>query len=172
MSAEELRISIHKLLLTIHIITGWILPSNDFLDILLQQLELKITDSYENMNTDEIEHAFRSNSEVKDWGHNMNLNLIDEVLMPYISKRFELSKIEERIKEPAPEQKIYTDEEILNQRRGEIETAFQAMKQGRFPIIHTYFEEVLKEDGFIKNETIAEFFAAALSVRGKLYDGG
>jgi hypothetical protein len=55
-------------------------------------------------------------------------------------------------------QKIYSDEEILNGRRQEIETCFQAMKQGYYPIIHVYFDQVLRDDGLLKEgETALEF---------------
>lgn len=64
---------------------------------------------------------------------------------------------------PEEPQRIYTDTEILNQRRAEIEDAFQAMKDGRYPIIHIYFEEVLRWDGLLKEGvTVSDFFVKVL----------
>lgn len=61
-------------------------------------------------------------------------------------------------------QKIYSDEEILNERRGDIETAFQTMRTGRIPIVHVYFEEVLREDGLLnESENVSEFFVRKLN---------
>lgn len=83
-----------------------------------------------------------------------------------------------------PVQKIYTDVEILNLRRQEIETAFQAMKRGKMPIIFPYWYDVLKQDGLIKlrqeeqvpcgvevveGETIDEFFVRRLATTNNIY---
>lgn len=169
MSPDELSIAVKKMLLKISVITGWILPEREFMDILLEEFTLKILEDYFGVNLDEVAHAFRCNSGVKDWGKNLNINLFDEVMIPYINKRFELSKVEESVK-TVPEQKIYTDDQILNQRREEIELAFQAMKRGRMPIIHVYFHKVLQVDGLITEETIEEFLTKALATKEKLYD--
>lgn len=82
------------------------------MDILIDQLHKKLTESYANVNAEEVEYAFRNNSGVQDWGKAINLNLIDEVMQPYLSRRRDLSKIEEQknIKLlPAPE---VSDEEF------------------------------------------------------------
>lgn len=61
-------------------------------------------------------------------------------------------------------QKLYTDEEITNIRRGEIETAFQAMKQGKMPIVFPYWYEVLKSDEMLQEgENLDEFFVRKLN---------
>lgn len=167
----ELLEKVMLLLLNINIITGWVLPTNEYLGPLINQFLKKLQENYEMLNFEEIEFAIRnSGTIIKDWGKEMNLALIDEVLVPYSFQRFELSKIEEKIKNPEPIQKIYTDEEILNIRRGEIEQAFQALKKGGMPIIHVYFHEVLKQDGFIiEGLTIDEFFVKALGTFENLY---
>lgn len=97
MSATEIGISIHAILLKIHVVTGWVVPADDkILDILLDQFEKKLTESYSNVNADELEYAFRSlGTTVKDWGKTMNLSLIDEVMIPYLQTRAEISKLEE-----------------------------------------------------------------------------
>ena len=70
-------------------------------------------------------------------------------------------------------QKIYSDEEILNQRRGQIESAYQAIRSGHLPILHNYFFEVLYADellawnkscaGELCNETVEEFFVRKIN---------
>ncbi len=63
-----------------------------------------------------------------------------------------------------PEQKVYTDEEILNQRRGEIETFYQALRKGYLPILHIYFEEVLIKDNLLnEGENVEQFFVRKLN---------
>lgn len=96
--AAELPVITKNLLLKIHAITGWVVPEKDMLKMFLEQLMLKARENYADLNPDEILFAFRNNTEVKDWGKKMNLNLFDEVLIPYKNRRFELSHMEERVK--------------------------------------------------------------------------
>lgn len=87
------------LMIKIALITGWMVPEDQYQDILLDQFSKKMVESYPTINPDEVEFAFRSEgTTVKDWGKQMNLSLIDEVLIPYAEKRFSISKIEEQIK--------------------------------------------------------------------------
>lgn len=90
--------SVKILVFKISVITGWNLPEQqEVLNILYDQMGKKLMEDYSDLNTDEIEYAFRSfGTTVKDWGKNVNLSLIDEVLLPYKSKRLEVSQIEER----------------------------------------------------------------------------
>lgn len=117
MTDDARRVCSHTLLLKIHVLTGWVLPATkEFLDILLSQFCMKLSESYKTVNADEVEYAFRNNA-VKDWGKAMNLNLIDEVMAPYLTQRVELSKIEEQAKKP--KQIEYhgpdiTDEDLVN----------------------------------------------------------
>lgn len=114
MDADELLIVSKKLLLTINVIAGWVLPIDPFLGILEEQFCKKMTEGYSNLNADEIEYAFRNRGmEVKDWGRELNLTLIDEVLAPYIAQRVEISKIEENLSpnELVEAKKDLTDEE-------------------------------------------------------------
>ena len=65
----------------------------------------------------------------------------------------------DHVSRETPEQKIYSDEEILNERRGQIELAYQAIRTGHLPIIHVYFKEVLELDELLnEGETVEEFF--------------
>lgn len=165
MNDQELSLWPKALLLKIHVITGWVIPASDLLNILIDQFQKKLIEDYGNLNTEEVEYAFRkSGTVIKDWGKEMNLNLIDQVLIPYLQERIEASANEEKGKHP-PVQKIMTEEEITNERRGHIESAFQAMKDGRLPIMHIYFPEVLHMDGLIpaaNEEAMTEFFVEAL----------
>ena len=106
MTSSELDLSINALLLKIHAITGWAIPSNEIMIIFIDQFKKKVIEDYPLVNTDEVEFAFRKfGLEVKDWGKSMNLSLIDEVLRPYLEMRFEVSKYEEiqkLVELPAP----------------------------------------------------------------------
>lgn len=112
---QDLELVANQLLLKLHVITGWTIPQNELMEILVDQFVKKMIEGYPTVNCEEMEFAFRNNTGVKDWGKAMNLNLIDEVMAPYMAKRKGLSKIEEetimkQLVLPAPE---VTDEEFL-----------------------------------------------------------
>ena len=115
------------LLIKIHVITGWVVPDKqEYLNILNDQLQKKLSESYATVNADEVEYAFRNfGTSVKDWGKAMNLSMIDEVLAPYLQRRSELSKIEEDQKKelPAPAETLTdkTMQDWLNEVRLTIE---------------------------------------------------
>lgn len=164
MSDIELLDECRLLLLRISVIAGWTVPQAELKNILIENLCKKMIESYPNVNINEVEYAFRNKETgIKDWGKNFSLTLLDEVMKPYVEKRYSVSDIEQRIKTPLI-QKIYTDEEILNWRREEIEIAFQNMKRGYYPPLHLYFKEVLLNDELIgEAETIGEFFVRNLN---------
>lgn len=84
-------------IIKIHVITGWVVPSNELLNVLVDQFEKKMLEGYPTLNGDEFEYAFRTyGTTVKDWGKQMNLSLIDEVLIPYMEARRNVSAIEEQ----------------------------------------------------------------------------
>ncbi len=153
------------LLLKIHVITGWAIPEHPLKNILIDQFEKKLLEDYDMLNVREIEYAFRkSGTLIKDWGKEMNLNLIDQVLGPYLDNRLQASAAEEKRKTKPPPQKLFTDEEILNERRGQIEQAFQAMRKGYYPLLYDYYFEVLQADEMLlPNETLADFFVRQLN---------
>lgn len=95
------------LLAKISVITGWVLPVDGLLSILIDQFQKKMTERYAYCTTEEVEYAFRMyGTTTKDWGKQINLSLIDEVMIPYLSKRSNLSKIEEqKLELPAAEVK-------------------------------------------------------------------
>lgn len=103
------------LLLKIHVITGWTVPADDLLVVLVDQFKKKLLEDYPNLNPDEIEYAFRSKgTTVEDWGKTMNLNLLDKILKPYLHERFLISQDEEKLKRPLelPQSEVSDDEFI------------------------------------------------------------
>lgn len=155
------------LLLKIHVITGWTIPEKEFMNILVDQFTKKLVESYGQLNTEEIEYAFRRHgTTVEDWGKSMNLNLVDKVLIPYLQHRADLSEVEEKIT-AKPEQKIYTEEEILNQKREETEACYQRYLSGNlnyFPKL--LMHEILCIDGLISRETRVEDFFKSRAEKG------
>lgn len=122
MAQKELQMACKRLLLKINFITGWPLYDDpEDQAILEEQFTLKLKESYPYVNCDEIEFAFRNNTSVKDWGKNINLAMIDEVMIPYLEKRAEASKVEEQVKMknlPQPEPEEVTEEDILEIAQG------------------------------------------------------
>lgn len=89
------------LLVKIHAITGWSIPVSDLMNVLIDQFQQKLTEGYKNLTVNEVEYAFRNKgNDITDWGKAMNLSLFDEVMIPYLEKRFELSRVEESLKKP------------------------------------------------------------------------
>lgn len=100
MSPEDVDLWADALLLKINSITGWVIPTGPALVVLSDQLKKKLTESYANVNPDEVEYAFRNHgTEVKDWGKRMNLALIDNIMGPYLMKRYDISLTEEQMTE-------------------------------------------------------------------------
>lgn len=149
------------LILKIHVITGWVIPEKDLMNVLTDQFQKKLIEDYSHLNVDEIEYAFRkSGTTIKDWGKAMNLALIDEVLIPYTNQRLSISADEERKKSEPPPTKIYTDAQLEDLHRGDIEAFYQRLRKGIVPRgIPDYFEPILLKDGLLKPaESMAQFF--------------
>ncbi len=101
MGNDERIFCAQRLLIVIHSIIGWTLPVADYYDILVDQFEKKMQESYSTLNEEEVKYAFRNlSSEVKDWGKFMNLSLLDEVLLPYLHTRQQISDQEEKKQKP------------------------------------------------------------------------
>lgn len=165
MTEQQLSLWTKSLLLKIHVITGWVIPDAELLNILIDQFGKKLIENYGNLNVEEIEYAFRkAGTTIKDWGKAMNLALIDEVLIPYLNQRFELSAAEEKKKENLPEQVLYTDKQLEDQQRGDIEAFYQRLRKGQIPYaIPHYFKPILVKDGIMKQgDDMAEFFMGKL----------
>jgi hypothetical protein len=99
MNDQQRTLSATKLLLQIHVITGWTIPANEvMMNILADQFQKKLNEKYRNLNQEEVEYAFRNRGiDVKDWGKALNLTMIDDILLPYLDNRADLSKTEESI---------------------------------------------------------------------------
>jgi hypothetical protein len=103
MTDDERSLSAYELLLKIHVIAGWSIPASQLMDILVTQLEKKLNEKYANVNSEEFEYAFRNRDlNTKDWGKSLNLTLIDEVMIPYLEQRYDLSVAEESLNRPIP----------------------------------------------------------------------
>ncbi len=160
-----------SLLLKIHVITGWVIPESELMNILSDQFQKKLSESYADMNVEEIELSFRKGgTTVKDWGKAMNLALIDEVLIPYLEERKRLSHEVEEKGVPVV-QKVYTDQELDNLHREDVENFYQRLRSGIVPEgIPTYFKDILEKDGLLKEETLVDFFTRKInSGAGNIY---
>ena len=168
MTDPELRKDVAECLMRIHVITGWNLPDDvEYVRLLTDEFLKKLKESYDMLNFQEITAAFRRGGiGKKDWGKNMNLDLVCEVLTEYCNQRARVSFEEERLAGVENlQQRVYTDEQITNERRGHIEAAYQCMRNGRVPVMHIYFPEVLHMDELIPactQEAMNEFFVRAL----------
>ncbi|HYE53693.1 MAG TPA: hypothetical protein VD996_02580 [Chitinophagaceae bacterium] len=131
MKSQELVIAVMALMAKIEAITGWAIPDSPKDDILIDQFALKLTESYPTVNAEEMEFAFRSNASVKDWGKAMNLGLIDEVMIPYLEKRRELSAMEETVVPAQIEHKEDTSDQAMTEWYNE--TA-KLVKEGRMKV--------------------------------------
>ena len=131
------------MLFKIHVITGWKLPEmvdannpdayaiNAKANILEEQFFLKLKEDYGEMNVEEVAYAIRKyGTQVKDWGKDINLSLIDTVLIKYLQTRIELSKTEERLKREEESPKP-TDEQIMSMKRETIEVCYQSFLAGK-----------------------------------------
>lgn len=148
MSAAELNAWTPILLVKIHVISGWTLPSGDMYTIIEDQFRKLLTEEYFELNPDEIEYAFRSRSEtVEDWGKNMNLGLINRILKPYLRDRYYISDMEAKIKQTDDG---YTAEASLNWYREQIEKNYQHFLAGDPVQPFWYWYDVLVQDGFIE----------------------
>jgi hypothetical protein len=155
------------LLVKIHVITGWTIPTDSgILTALIDQFQKKLLEDYPNLNLDEIEFAFRSGgTTVKDWGKAMNLALIDEVLKPYVSTRYELSLAEERAKN-SPTQRIYTEAELDNIHRADVEAFYQRCLKGITPPkeLPEYYKTILVKDGLMgQDDELGLFFVGRIN---------
>lgn len=159
LSDEEVSANSELLLLKIHAITGWIIPGNEILTILLEQFAEKLKESFPNCNTKEIEYAFRTHgSAVKDWGKQMNLSLIDEVMGIYLEQRAQISRMEESLKTKPTEQKPFDDEAYNDALRGNAEQWYQWILLGKIKYAPEGMKEILVKDNFLTKEAdISDF---------------
>lgn len=161
MDNPELLTKAAECLFRIHVITGWSLPDDkSYIKVLTEELMLKLKEDFFMMNFAEITAAMRKAVGKQDWGKNMNLELISGVLAAYCSERSRISTEEEKVSAKQPEQVVLTPEEldrkIDDQRRGELEEAYQAIRKGYNPLIFDYYEPLLRKDGIITGKENTE----------------
>lgn len=168
MSDAEILTEAVKTFQRIHVITGWNLPDdNEYIKILSEEFCLKLKEDFYMMNFPEIVYAFRKNGiGIKDWGKNMNLDLICNVLGDYCIERTRISFEEEKINLNPPKLKINTDEEIDNLHRKWAEEFYQRIKKGQIEMVPAYCEEILIKDGLLKQgSSVSAFFVQALGLQ-------
>ena len=152
--------AIRYLILEISVITGWPIPAAEVKNILVKEFEALLLEQYPILNINEIALAFRKyGTRTKDWGKEMNLSLITEVLDSYWSERSETKRSVSESPENAQIFEVFTDEEMDNELRGEIQGylnhKFRGIENPRWLDLYT---EILIKDGFIKNATQKDQF--------------
>lgn len=141
-------------MLKLHVITGWSIPQKEVMEVLIDQLKKTMQENYSELNSEEIEFAFRAHGTgVKDWGKEMNLSLIDEVLIPYRNKRTEVSALEEKLL-PPPGQAILSEDQLTNENRSITEACYQRFLDGN----RVYFPSKLMHDVLVKDKIMPEGF--------------
>ena len=166
MQDAELQVTAKMILLRLHAVTGWAIPANEIMHILVDEFKKKISESYKNVNADEFSYAVRTyGPDVKDWGKAINLSLIDEVIQPYLAHRFEISRMEEYKSKPLMiENKESTDDKAMNEWLQETK---ERVLNGTYSIellpVQLYDYAML--NGFLDTTKKAEYFAEAKRVR-------
>jgi hypothetical protein len=154
----------------IHVITGWALPNSlEYVKILFSEFAIFLKEFYSELNFDEVHHAFRQSVGKQDWGKNMNLELISSVLNAYLAERLRISHEEEKNALIEP-QKLYSDIELDNIQRWDIESFYQRCLKGNIPThIPSYFLPILIKDGFMLegSDDMASFFSEKLNAGKK-----
>jgi hypothetical protein len=153
MSPDELTKWTKALLLKINVITGWAVPDNDArYRVLLDQFQKQLSEKYFELNPDEIEFAFRNEGTlIEDWGKDMNLNLIDKILLKYLSNRYKVSSAEEQLM--MEKNKGEFDLKTSVDWRAQVEDNFQHFIYGSKYFrreMHPFEYSQLEDDGFIQ----------------------
>jgi hypothetical protein len=167
----ELLLHTQALLLKIHVITGWKLTDDVIkLNILEDQFIQKLKEDYNNVNVDEIEYAFRKYGKlVKEWGKELSLSLIDEVMDEYLKHRNTVSELEERLLD-GPTNDKPTDKEIESLNRETIESYYQDFlngKQHSFKLLPPFAIAQLSLDGYCDFNLYEMFLEKSKEIIGK-----
>lgn len=151
LSREEISLVVKALLLRVNVITGWTLPEDvEFRSILYDQVGKKLVQDYHNVNSDEIEYAFRLRAHlVEDYGKGFTLAGFCKVVNPYLSERATASELEMAHKS----RNAWVDLRTSVDWRGQIEENYQHFILGS-PFyqrdVHPFVYDQLEEDGFIE----------------------
>lgn len=172
MKPAEISVCSYGLLLKISVVTGWPLPTAEqLLDILIDQFYHKLKESYADFNVEEIEYAVRNyGTKIKDWGKNINLSLLDEVMVQYRTQRETVSEIEQNRQRPMidePKLEDITNQDWYNQTKGLVRNRKLTVEFVPLPLYDWAFKENLI------NPTIDEkwdYMLQAINLRqAKLY---
>lgn len=89
---------IQGLIKRIKVIAGWNIPElKEDLEILYAELYQHFCENWPTVNAEEVAFAFRKyGSEVNNWGKDINLVLLDQIIGKYMAERREIGIIEER----------------------------------------------------------------------------
>lgn len=147
MDESERWFAAQTLLLKIHAIKGWTIPVSELMDILIDQFQHKLEESYQNVTIAEIEYAFRNSTDVKDWGKALNLSLIDEVMQPYLETRFDLSQQEEKLKKPVM---IEAPTKMSKEEKAEWIMEWKQNQNINFELIPLIFYDFMEEDNLLR----------------------
>jgi len=152
--------AVRALILKITVITGWNVPHSEMMTILVDQFLKLILERYAWINVVEVEYAFRNHgTKIKDWGKEMNLSLITEVLDSYIDSTSEIVEYAHKTAQNDPQGHVWTDEEMDNEIRGKIQAFLDYKWDGKKnPLWLEHWGEILIKDGFIKDITQVEGF--------------
>lgn len=165
LSVDELPKHAKALILRIHTVTGWNVPDDTFfLNTLVSEFSKLLAESYKDLNVEEIAYAVRNYGlDIKDWGKNMNLSLIDKPISEYRRVRQCLSEAEERRKPVADIDYKPTAEELMNMRRMVVEERYQAFLHGHTSFLVQPVDgiETLSKDGFCEDDLYMEFTGKA-----------
>lgn len=163
----QLRSSLAGLLIRASVITGWPLPKSEVYQILLDEFEKLLLESYPILNIKDLEYAFRHFGDEKEYGKEMNLSLIKGVLMSYWADRQEAVRNAKDKPENTFKQIIYSDEQMENEIRGKIEVFYQLKLKGvKEPLWMDFWAETLLKDGFIKDvDQVDEFVKFCLDTK-------
>lgn len=171
MNETERELAAYQLLIKIHAIRGWTIPASELMDILVSEFQKKLSESYANVNEEEMMYAFRNcEMDIKDWGKALNLSLIDEVMIPYLENRLELSKYEENLKRPVM---LEEKTELTDEDKAQWMMDWKIDPNINIELIPLIFYDFIKEKKLIKvsQEKRDEYLdRAAQAIKTKLFD--
>lgn len=169
LNGNDRKKEIKKLILILHVATGWPVPDNELMVILLDQLEKQITDKYGMLTPLEIEKCFRDFVPDESYGKAINLGLINAILQEYLRRRSEIVRSARQAAEKALKIDPMTDEQMINKARGEIQFYYNERKKGNNrPIMFSYWKEILIHDKFMReDQEMADFFDFCLEKKVK-----
>lgn len=147
----EKRTGIEALVVKISVITGWIIPASPYKEVFLNAFEQQIEKEYPHLNLQEMELAFmKYGTRLPDYGKEMNLSLFTAVLDSYRADRKEAERNANLEAENRLKIDPMTDDQMINEARGEIEFYYQQRKRGNDrPLTFPFWAEVLVLDKFI-----------------------